>query len=1459
MARKEIIIASALTVAGLAGGYLLLPKDSDVAQMEVRDYNYSDPEALFERRFAEGDRSVDVVQQLVRIHTNTGDINRAIEVLEIYVRENPQDSTALKQLGTLYQHGQRYEEYLQILETRAQETEDPVVLTELSQLYNFFQKPEKQKAVLIRLHKAEQGRNPQTIRDLAVFHAVDKEFAAVATLLDGMRADHAGEYSYEDAVAHTHALLRTGQPEAAIDVVSFWHGNARSSAEQVAFLIDMLHYEGAPKYARSMMASIPAEEIQHSPDLLHSQLLLMLADGRQDEAYKLLLSLYEKGELPELLVPDLMYMAAVNGNTARFDELRKKTGLSRLPQGQLADIWTAARRAGQRNVMQSIEQHVAQAGADDYPMLHTMILIGRKSPARHASLRALLETSLDNESLLKLAETSADVGDRSDAQRILAKLPAYDKLSLSELAALETVYLRLGDKETARKFIAYLRDSDRLEEGSPIGLRTAAALGDEATLTAWYNAHGRRADGALLNDLFHHASNAGHLQLALKMAAWQTDPHQQTLARRNIANVYTRLGRYEAALSLLEQDAPRNEADVRDRAFLLSKLAPRGNVYRERLHGLTREWFRPSTSKRTKEDLTYSLMAASGTAAALPYMKSLADQYGGEWTLAYADALVQAGRGDEATPYYLKAAKDPKLDANTRMNIAYALADRGQRAAAEELLVTLAAEPETRMAATRQLTYLWGPRPSEEQLDWLVRNWQRSEGEEQEAYGELLAHKMSPDMLEKHVQRTPELRRIRALDGNYIHMLAEQKRLRPEMETIARYTQESGDTAYLLHLANVARDYGAYPDARYAYDQVLAVSPESQPALVGATVTAAAQADYAAISRYFQRYENVVSVGHETLTPKTHEAYFAYAENLRRQQQPEQARPYYAKAVSLIEENRLYDAESLSIAAQSSAWLGDEEKSGKVFDYAFSRYPDSAILRADRTALFIEQRRYDEAREAWNGILTAPASAANAPKPLTTAMLTSGDTGLTQAPQVLDDGRQLLVHTTPETVAERHWVNNLRLDPSISYVTEGYDSVLIVTKTGYRFEVSQPRGTDWAANTVAAPGMEARSEQAQLALRKELLAARLDLETGRISSAADRMDALEDTYGEDPQYLGFAANTYYYANMWPTAKTLIEDAAARSPDNADIARLNRTIDRNHPDHVRADLTLFNRGKHRELVSSLSGETQATQNWRLGGILRNHDLKTRNELQRDGTLGSRSGNRQSAELYGIYAVNNRSHLTARLFANNDTPGLGLDYRFLNPLGITTIGGRYHEPYFEFIEGIMDDAVRDRIAIDHVYRPRTDWEFSGGLSYNNYSIDGEDDVMDTFGMRLGVTHALRQSQPYIGVGYGLEAEYQIDNTFQQTATGESYRQLPLRSREIHFGSVTVAHDFSEKTYGSVLAGYGWDRLGGNGPAIEGTINHEFYPNWDVGGRAFYGMNTTDTDSSFNIFNGYVRYRF
>lgn len=1452
MIRKEYVFAALLVAAGAGGGLWLLPESEDVARMEVRDYSYDDPQKHYEQMYADGDHSTDVVQQLVRIHTNTGDIDRAIAVLEVYVKEHPEDEKALKQLGELYKFAQRYDDYMAILEARAKEQESVVVLQEMAELYNFFQKQEKQKDTLNRLYLLENGKNPTTLHQLAVFAAVDEEYESVAKWLGELMSVSPVSYTQEDAIRHVNALLELKRPQEALDVTQRWNKLQQSDPSTTAKLIDMLHYQGSTAYARKMLDTLPESDIRAEPGLLQAWLLVLVAEGDNKRAYKEMIALDERNQLPDMLMPDYIYMAAVEGDTKRFDSLQKRVGLARVPEGQLADIWINARREGQAGVQKAIRAHVLGSPEENYPLMRTLVQVYDRSPSRSKLLDAHLKQDLGSETLLKLAMATADVGDTSYTRKFIAKMPSPQRLNTSELEALENIYLRLRDVKGAKSFIAALKKSGRIATLDTVGLRTAAAVGDAQLINNWHINHPEQASQAMLDDLFYIAADYGHLQLATDLASWQKGGLTGG-KRQAIADIYTRQGKFDKALALLEQSPVGGERDKEARIYLLSKLAPKSPHYRAKLVAAANAWFHPNASRRFKEQLVYAVMDGAGEAAALPYLRKMADGYGGEWLLTYADAAEAQGDVQQAALYRIKAAQSPAFDAQTKLGLAYALADKGYSVEAQKLLVVLTKNPETKMQAMEQLVYIWGVRPNTRQLDWLVKHWRAAEGEEKAQFAELLSGRIPNDTIVPFVRANGDLRSIPAVNDEYLQALAAQGLLGEEIAAITPMAQESGDARQLVQLAQLAYSNSDLPHARQAYDAALAVEPTNAQALVGATLTADSQADYVGVKNYFERYLVQAKSGAKA-PANVYEAYFSYAEMLRRNGQLEAAKPYYAQAVEAVKDAPQRSPRTLSIAAQGSAWQGKQELSDKVFGYAFSQYPQDGVLHADKAALLVEHKQYDAARAELAAIDRIDATA---PKELKQPLVTSADTADGRRPELVD-AHQLLVYTAPESAAPRYWLDATRAHSAVNYVTEGYNTVLVVTKPTHNLQVLES-GNGWAVEAVQAQAFDPRSERAQLKLRRELLQARMELEEGDVHGATTRVAALEDRYGNDPQYRGFAANTYFYAENWPVAKQEVVKAQAMAPNNADIAKLARDIDREHADRVRADVTWINRGDNTEVVTALSGEKQVSDKWRAGAVLRNHNVDVDSRLQPDDTIRGQSADRQSGEIYGVYAHNPTNYSTIRVFANNDTLGIGGDHTNINPLGVTTLSARWHEPNFTFVEGVYDNAVRDRLAVYHQVK-RSPWDFGLGGSLNNYSIDTADDVFTSFGIEGNIVYAWRQAGPYVGLGYGLDAEYKIDDELQRTQGGTAYRRFPMRTREIHFASVTLAEDFGPRTFGSLLAGYGWDRFGGSGPSVEGHIQHNIYQQWDVGARAFYGLDTSSSDSEdLSLLNAYIQYRF
>src|SRR5213594_879353 len=160
MKKIHYLAFGCLTVAGAALSIALVPGKSELALIHLKDKEYEVARRAYEERLTAGDRSVRVVMPLTQLYLQFGDVEKAVQLMESFVAENPNDVAALKRLGKFFQYAERPRDYLTILE--------PVEanLRELSDIYNFTAQYERQIEILKTLIE-KYPKRPQDFIDLA--------------------------------------------------------------------------------------------------------------------------------------------------------------------------------------------------------------------------------------------------------------------------------------------------------------------------------------------------------------------------------------------------------------------------------------------------------------------------------------------------------------------------------------------------------------------------------------------------------------------------------------------------------------------------------------------------------------------------------------------------------------------------------------------------------------------------------------------------------------------------------------------------------------------------------------------------------------------------------------------------------------------------------------------------------------------------------------------------------------------------------------------------------------------------------------------------------------------------------------------------------------------------------------------------------------------------------------------
>ncbi len=1447
MSKKPYQILFLLILIAIAVGILLRPGPQEIALMQIKDKRFEAARDTYEKLLERGKLTLEVADALTELYLQSGAIDKAIGIMEKFIAEHPDHIEARQTLGTLYQYAERNEDYLRNLEEINRINPSPATLKALSDIYNFNAQYEKQAETLRKLIDIEQGARPEPFSDLATILAAQHRYADAILVLQELRKLHPQEFGFRQSLLLVSLLFEDKRPEEAYAAADS-RIQTNPDAVEAAQLINMVHFRGSPFMAEKLMGRFTEAQIEASPALLEEYTLLQLAQGRDEEIYQRLKTLHSDGQLSPESKQRLLFLAVMRRDTALAHQMLEGIELSELTEPQLLALVELSLATRDETLLKNLT-HTFTSPQESRPLLTTALAVANRRNAQ-AHLVHLDTIELPNERLLQLAGICVLAARVDCAEHLIGRLPEARQLSDAEIVRVSQLYL---DMRRWDKGYAYLepvlqtRPSPAIEA---VAVQFHAARGDTARVEGWLKQHGTDVNANALADLYFAARNHKHFPTAEAVAKFFNELHHTPLSRSLLADAYVQTGQFEPAVQLLRDVSPRTQDDENNYLSALSRLSRHHPSYRKELADYATARLRnPDLSQREKLALVYALVNAKQAGSALPAIRELALAQGGEWAALYAQELDRQGRHEEARRFWVNVASQKSTPVKERA-IAYNLLDHGYKDDAAAIFSDLASGAgKSRRAANDDidaLLYLWGPRPTEAQMRWLETRYTQATGQDQPRWADRIASAATPGYLAGFVERHPESLRYSSIAGGYLQALAAGSDFAGQIDHMIAQAKETKDTTLLRHYARAAQENGLARKAAEAYEALIMIHPADTIALRQAGTLAYEQADYLQAALYLGEYAEAY-MREDIADPESYRAFFYYGELLRRHRQMDAAPLYYHAAVELINGLREPAPEVLAVKAQSQIWSGNPEAGFKTFDEARAKFPQDDALRADLISTLIELGQYDEART----LLAAPPVISIPDEPV--ALPGWGDKAASHT--LLSRDRELLVRSKrpvgrPGALAAA----SFKTAPGVDYVQEGYDSLLVAAKPGYKFSF-----TGDSIRLIPDRDAAAHRSAGQTLLRYELMAARLDLETGRVYHAARRLNSLLPQYPDDPQLLGFAANAENYGGNWPRAGQLLATASALAPENEDIARFKRDVRRLHAQHVMLDYVWQKRGSSHDHITSLSGHADVTDHLQAGLLLADDRVIARNVRRADGRVGKFTGHRQQGELFLRLHGENGQLATLSLFANNDTPGTGFVFGFLNPLGETAITAEWHRPYWEFAETVLDDAVRDRLALKHTVKPTTRLTLSVEPGINRYDTDAVDKVMTSASVDALAVYRLIDEQPFLAVAYGIGAEYDLSHKKGIDATGDFTRLFPLVSRELHFISLNAGYEFTDRTYGEVLLGYGYDRLGGSGPTVEGRLTHEFTDRLDAQIRALYGMDTRATSADTSRVGAYARWRF
>jgi tetratricopeptide (TPR) repeat protein len=402
----------------------------------------------------------------------------------------------------------------------------------------------------------------------------------------------------------------------------------------------------------------------------------------------------------------------------------------------------------------------------------------------------------------------------------------------------------------------------------------------------------------------------------------------------------------------------------------------------------------------------------------------------------------------------------------------------------------------------------------------------------------------------------------------------------------------------------------------------------------------------------------------------------------------------------------------------------------------------------------------------------------------------------------------------------------------VEYASYGYDGLLVRAAQPVNYTISR------SSNEVTV-SLEPLSRNAQITysdegttaqrIRLQALRTRVLFETGKAEEAQEMLHKLLNDHPDNPDVLGASAFAEQRLGKWREAVALYDRALSVNPRSIDHKRAKTELLNVYGNRVGLKTTYsYVEDNDKQIITRANGRKILDKHWSLNLLAENRFLEIDRVRRSDGNFESFNGVVNSADIEYGYDAEQARHGAIALLLNPGSVGARALVSLGPPAARTQFELAYREPEFRYVEGIVDNATRERMAISHRHDLMAKLHGVVGVSYQRYNVADDSDVAKTLGVDLSLDYTFRSAAkgPTITGGYFLEAEYVEEREVRIDVLGEPFSPLPLVDREVHGVNMSLENRLATGFNYTVIGGYVLDRFNEQGP-IAG-LNLSYRPN-------------------------------
>jgi predicted Zn-dependent protease len=943
-----------LALVALAVGVTLtlIPHGREMALLRMQAGDPQGAVTALQRMVDNGDRSPATLSALARALARAGNSAAAAKLLEGLAAERPGDRAVLETLAGLQRDAGLSDGLLTTLQALQAIAPRVEWQRELARLLGDTGRMEDRRQALralVERFKAE----PVDYVDLAQAEQAAGDPAAGAAVLQSLAERHPGAADASVVALQVRMLLAAGNAERALQRAQQWLAG-RNDLPRVAPIIGgALGAGGHPDLAVALLQPLAGPGA--APELVAALAQAESDAGHPEQALTRLEQLGATGSANVALLR--LRLAVALRETDRAMAAAEIAGLRRLTPDLLAGLSRIALTSGRTDAIRRILDTAGDGFLNTNSVLAAQIqlALGNMEAARRWSERAALEIAGEPEQMLELADVEFRLGRIDVALNVLGRALSEPALSPDRLSDIARFYIRSGHPMDGARALDALRQRRSSPAADGAWALAATAAGQANDVMAWLSTHGaKNLSPDTLRDLAYLAMDARSTDLALRAAeqlfALKRGASEGVLLARALLNAK------QARRALDQLRALPPDASVPDdlREAVLLDAWHQGALVAEELRGIWAKHLAAATTPSERNAAVSILLELKAYPEVVPALRQLAEQNPVKWVAVYSEAAAAAGRRAELPAFWHETAMKPAVPADLRRQLAFRLLEVGDKPLGEQVFRVLAAAAPPQNPDVRMLLYIWGPRPSPDQLDWIEARARRASGAEKAEWMKTLVDRGAPGRaVAAYRASSPADAREPAAEAyaTALEALGDRAALAATVREQFPRTSSLGGLQRLAELAESSRD----TDLEWSILNKVVAAGGDRPAVQRRLGTLAFQRrKMAEAERHLMAFVATTGGDYETL--------MVLGNIALRNRDTDGARAYFARSLAALNASGDKSFRARSVEANLLHRLGKDADADRLYQSLLAEHPGDTNLRADFVAMLMEQGTLQRAR-----------------------------------------------------------------------------------------------------------------------------------------------------------------------------------------------------------------------------------------------------------------------------------------------------------------------------------------------------------------------------------------------------------------------------------------------------------------------------------------------------------------